>query len=176
VDNLIVNIGPNGQLNRQYFLGGPDDERINDVKVLANNRLLIEGTFYGDTLSFLNMQLPKSKASDNSTEPTYFYAIMEYPTVGIPELAPVQVQPLRLSPNPCSRQLPLTIQVPVPGPLPAAGTFQVANLQGTVVGSFPADALTRTATVLPGYLQAGVYVVTYYAEQAMWVGKLVVID
>jgi hypothetical protein len=176
VDNLIVNIGPNGQLNRQYFLGGPDDERIYHIEALANNRLLIEGTFYGDTLSFLNMQLPKSKASDNSTEPTYFYAIMEYPTVGIPELAPVQVHPLRLSPNPCSRQLPLTIQVPVRGPLPAAGTFQVANLQGTVVGSFPADALTRTATVLPGYLQAGVYVVTYYAEQAMWVGKLVVID
>jgi hypothetical protein len=175
VDNLIVNIGPNGQLNRQYFLGGPDDERINDVKVLANNRLLIEGTFYGDTLSFLNMQLPKSKVTDNSTEPTYFYTIMEYPTVGIPELAPVQVQPLRLSPNPCSRQLPLTIQVPVPGPLPA-GTFRVVNLQGTVVGTFPADALTRTATVPPGYLQAGVYVVTYYAEQAMWVGKLVVTD
>jgi len=175
VDNLIVNIGPNGQLNRQYFLGGPDDERIYDVKALANNRLLIEGTFYGDTLSFLNMQLPKSKVSGNSTKPTYFYAIMEYPTVGIPELAPVQVQPLRLSPNPCSRQLPLTIAAPVPGPLPA-GTFRVANLQGTVVGSFPADALTRAATVPPGFLQAGVYVVTYYSEQAMWVGKLVVID
>jgi len=137
--------------------------------------LLIEGTFYGDTLSFLNMQLPKSKVTDNSTEPTYFYTIMEYPTVGIPELAPVQVQPLRLSPNPCSRQLPLTIQVPVPGPLPA-GTFQVTNLRGTVVGSFPPDALTRTATVPPGYLQAGVYVVTYQSEQAMWVGKVVVID
>jgi hypothetical protein len=175
VDNMIVNIGPNGQLNHQYFLGGPDDERIYHIEALANNRLLIEGTFKGDTLSFLNMQLPKSKVTDNSTEPTYFYAIMEYPTVGIPELAPVQVQPLRLSPNPCSRQLPLTIAVPVPGPLPA-GTFRVVNLQGTVVGTFPADALTRTATVPPSYLQAGVYVVTYYAEQAMWVGKLVVTD
>jgi len=31
-------------------------------------------------------------------------------------------------------------------------------------------------TVPPGYLQAGVYVVTYYAEQAMWVGKLVAVE
>jgi hypothetical protein len=176
VDNLIVNIGPNGQLNRQYFLGGPDDEQVYTLEVVGNNRLLISGIFFGDTLSFLNMQLPQSKLLGNSTKPTYFYAIMEYPAVGIPELAPVQVHPLRLSPNPCSRQLPLSIQVPVPGPLPAAGTFQVANLQGTVVGSFPPDALTRTATVPPGYLQAGVYVVTYYAEQGMWVGKVVVTD
>lgn len=157
-DNLLVQFGADGQPYRQLILAGPENESVYEIQALPGQQLLLRGGFSNDTLSFLNLRIPRNEQGDTYTN---FFATVQFPAVGTMEPA-APVATIRVWPNPALSGRPVQVVV---DKFPGKGRIALFDCFGRLAGQFETDPVSGIATIPGNYLRRGVYFLRYQSEE-----------